>query len=57
MRAKDYQKGIDILNKWLVRNPNDKNASSQIEQLKNLIEKAQSDTAILDSTVTDSVQN
>ena len=57
MRAKDYQSGINILNKWLARNPNDKNASSQIEQLKNLITKAQSDTTTLDSTVTDSVQN
>lgn len=57
IRAKDYQSGVDILNKWLARNPNDKNASSQIEQIRKLITQTQKDTAISDTTVTDSLQN
>jgi tetratricopeptide (TPR) repeat protein len=57
LRSKDYQNGIDVLNKWLARNPNDKNASSQIKQLQNMIVRSQQDSAALDTTVTDSLQN
>ncbi len=57
VRANEYQKGIDILNKWLVRNPNDKNAISQIEQIQNLITSTKKDTATSDTTATDSLQN
>lgn len=57
MRAKQYQNGIAILNKWLARNPNDKNAGSQIKQLQELLARAQKDTAALDTTKTDSLQN
>jgi len=58
MRSQKYQPGIDVLNQWLVRNPNDKNASTQIQQLKNLIIQSQKDTTPPpDTTMTDSLQN
>jgi hypothetical protein len=57
VRAGEYQQGIDILNKWLVRNPNDKNAISQIEQIQKLMTSAKKDTATSDTTATDSLQN
>ncbi len=53
INAKDYQRGLDILNKWLLRNPNDKSATAQIEQLKKLIETAPKDTAPAIPTETD----
>lgn len=57
IRTKQYQNGIDILNKWLSRNPNDKNATSQVKQLQEMAAQAQSDTTALDTTIVDSLKN
>jgi len=58
MRSKNYQAGIDMLNQWLAKDPNDKNASSQIRQLQNLMAQSRKDTiSPRDTTVTDSLEN
>ncbi len=51
--ANDYQSGLDILNKWLLRNPNDKSAAAQLEQLKRMMETAPKDTAPANTTEPD----
>ncbi len=57
VRDKNYQAGMDVLNKWLAKNPNDQRASSQLEQLRQLMSQTGKDNAILDSTKSDSLHN
>ncbi len=41
---KDYKKGIEILDKWLMQRPNDKGAKKKREELLKALEKSSSDT-------------
>jgi len=55
LRTKAYQEGIDVLNQWLARKPDDQKAKTQLKQFQGLMMKAQQDTAAQDSTVTDTL--
>ncbi len=57
LRNNDYQKSLDVLSQWIAQNPDDKNAASQLEQIKQFIANAKQDTAAADSASSDSLQN
>jgi predicted Zn-dependent protease len=57
LRKNEYQKSLDVLSQWIAQNPDDKNAASQFEQIKQFIANAKQDTAAADSASSDSLQN
>jgi tetratricopeptide (TPR) repeat protein len=56
-RDKQYDKGLEVLDTWMNRNPSDKNAVALKSQLQQLVNKAMPDSVTIDSTKTDSVGN
>lgn len=57
LRKSEYQKSLNVLSQWIARNPSDKNAASQLEQIKQFIANAKQDTAAVDSAGSDSLEN
>lgn len=57
LRRNEYEKSVDVLSKWLAKNPNDQNAASQLDQIKLFIANAQQDSAAADSAGADSLEN
>lgn len=57
LRKNDYQKSLTVMNEWVAQNPDDKNAVSQVDQIKQFIASAKQDTTAIDSVGADSLEN
>jgi hypothetical protein len=55
LRTREYQSSIDVLNQWIARNPNDKNAADQLRSLHQLIQQSKAADSTANSSRRDSV--
>ena len=57
VRDKQYKKGMEVIDSWMIRNPGDKNAVALKKQMQQLTDKAKPDSVALDSANVDSLKN